>query len=109
MRFPQAPYIDVPEVSDPGGAWRALPPSQGWQPIETAPKGHYILVTNPSWDDGSWWQGRPAIMAFYDAKYAVSGKWEKAAWEWRDSRNYRLEMTEERAPTHWMPLPEPPK
>ena len=63
-----------------------------WQPIETAPKGEItdyrdrvVLV---------WARGKPVRMAFYTN-----------AWRLAYSRGTSLMFD----PTHWMPLPEPPK
>jgi len=67
-----------------------------WQPIETAPKGgSYFLAYTPSaklrkiklakW--GRIWSGHVAYI-----KYAIF-----------DDHGARIE------PTHWMPLPDPPK
>jgi hypothetical protein len=75
-----------------------------WQPIETAPKtdsdGYSIdiLVTD----------GQDVDVAFYDAE----GIWRcghprKPGWASRtDHDGYEHAALE---PTHWMPLPEPPK
>ena len=66
-----------------------------WQPIETAPKdGTWILVYKPfnlyGFDDSKW---------FVD-KYIV--RWADECWNisMEDKVIY---------PTHWMPLPKPPK
>jgi hypothetical protein len=66
----------------------------GWQPIETAPKefGPDILVWDGQFVTLAWWHGDEDEEEQY----------------WRDSTapdhsDGRLN------PTHWMPLPEPPK
>ncbi len=65
-----------------------------WQPIETAPKsGGKVLVWDPEWDK------YPAIAA-YDAKY---GRWADEDYDPDEDPRWHL------TPTHWMPLPEPPK
>ena len=69
----------------------------GWQPIETAPKNKIILVYVP-----------PKKRYFLTVYMAI----------WRDVYNafcifysYDIITHEESTikPTHWMPLPEPPK
>jgi len=59
------------------------PKTTGWQPIETAPKDHELLL-------GDHVNG--AYIGFY-----YNGKW----------RDIQLEFTLH--PTHWMPLPDPPE
>jgi hypothetical protein len=54
-----------------------------WQPIETAPKNGVILV----WDENETWE-----IAYYHR-----GKWRYGP------KGYSFN------PTHWMPLPDPPK
>lgn len=62
-----------------------------WQPIETAPKdGTDILVNAPQVDSG-------VTIAFFKDGY------------WRltyDGARFGVHVSD---PTHWMPLPEPPK
>lgn len=63
-----------------------------WQPIETAPRdGTYILA---------WFSiHEHQVVAFYTYTQLGKGRWEtKDGWSDFDSE-----------PTHWMPLPEPPK
>lgn len=67
-----------------------------WQPIETAPKdGTYILA----------WRGHVVVVRWNDDRYA-----QKPApfWDGTDDRRGKLFMRRN-APSHWMPLPEPPK
>lgn len=55
-----------------------------WQPIETAPKdGMRVLVIGKS--------------GYVDAGHYIEG------WGWEDANGNIMK------PTHWMPLPEPPK
>ena len=63
-----------------------------WQPIETAPKDRrgYVLLCDKKIEIGGnlfigWWDGRKWRIDF-------SPRWQHAI-----------------TPTHWMPLPEPPK
>jgi hypothetical protein len=63
--------------------------SNNWQPIETVPKdGDYILV----------WNSYGVTMVYWDSE------WE--SWIIDSNCPIGLKGTE---PTHWMPLPEPPK
>ena len=83
-----------------------------WQPIENAPKG--------SWPDGpddvtdSAYVAPPRLLltlkdglrcvGYFDAYYADGGEGHDGQPPWVD------ELSGERiSPTHWMPLPEPPK
>jgi len=66
-----------------------------WQPIETAPKdGTWILVHHEWGIDFARW--RP------------SDRWQAEGWETELYDRYG-EPAEEIDPTHWMPLPDPPK
>jgi hypothetical protein len=68
-----------------------------WRPIETAPKDEAVLA---------FWQGGP----FFDSDRVVlsfigAAEWAPHGWHWRgDHLNFG-----EGEPTHWMPLPKPPK
>lgn len=55
----------------------------GWLPIESAPKGVYVLLGNPKW--------------------ASPGCGAKEDGEWLD-----FGFAYDPPPTHWMPLPAPP-
>lgn len=73
----------------------AMKPQESWQPIETAPKnGTNILV---------WWPNEfhcPLVAHWNNGKY----NGDKIGWKltaWSNSK--------ETEPTHWMPLPQPPK
>lgn len=61
----------------------------GWQPIETAPKNDDILVFVP--------QSKECFVAWWSKKERV--------WLWFDVGNQMHYCT----PSHWMPLPKPPK
>lgn len=84
-----------------------------WQPIETAPKdGTLILVAGPVIDSSdvagyvpwketyvvlAWWEGSCWLGCFgdyHDTGCPICGGWFEYPVVW---------------PTHWMPLPEPPK
>lgn len=76
------------------------PQGDGWQPIETAPK------------DGT------RIMLFCSGKYgAVFGHWNKDQYSkkprpyWTNDKEQLWGVYDTRAnqPTHWKPLPKPPK
>ena len=70
-----------------------------WMPIETAPKdGSLILGTDGLTVAAMWWkpQADPGF------PWSMVAEWMGAAQDnaWQDGKN---------GPTHWMPLPEPPK
>lgn len=66
-----------------------------WQPIETAPRdGTVILVYRPLGRKNSTYGGRVGIDAF--------GTVSSYPQEWSQSLRFAK-------PTHWMPLPEPPR
>lgn len=80
---------------------------EGWQPIETAPRDGTEIILG--WDIASvwiirsgWWEdGFDPIEGGYDEE--DEGWW-----------SYRHSVTQEKLdgydnPTHWMPMPEPPK
>lgn len=73
---------------------------QGWQPIETAPKdGTKVLLTNGSWVETARWAN-------------CDERFEGENWQWLlvDCEDGYYNVTAEpNEPTHWMPLPEPPK
>ena len=67
-----------------------------WQPIETAPKdGTHIIAFRPG--------NTPHIEGMYWAVYEDTDR--AGAWHW----SYDGDAPRENPPTHWMPLPEPPK
>ena len=63
---------------------------QTWQPIETAPKDQSVLVVS---DGGNMW-----MATFRYVGPRVGERWESSGFG-------RLPFQ----PTHWMPLPKPPK
>lgn len=65
-----------------------------WQPIETAPKGGVVIIAFRPTDP-------PHIEAMYWVQYSDgTGAWHYA---------YDGDCSYETPPTHWIPLPEPPK
>lgn len=61
-----------------------------WQPIETAPKdGKSILVVNGNW--------------------IVTAHWHRSQQCWASCGPTYERLPWDEQPTHWMPLPEPPK
>lgn len=86
-------YIDAADPSTILELIQRLREAERWQPIDTAPKdGTRILA---------WVKGRPLD----DNRCIV--EWVEVAgegqWAISDNKWFRLH------PTHWMPLPEPPK
>ena len=76
-----------------------------WQPIETAPKdGRFILIHVPQGLE----TGAVTIGAYWKEEDRKAGRFMRGHWDgW-------LGMDDDVAsswcePTHWMPLPEPPK
>ncbi len=67
-----------------------LPDAEGWMPIETAPKdGTVILLGHEAAVFDGWW---------YEAESA-----------WVDGERNMYDDYCHYNPTHWQPLPEPPK
>ena len=71
-----------------------------WQPIETAPKdGTEILLWGPYCE-------RPSPAKWYDGKWC-------AYWDGfrviESEGDFGTDYREFDVPTHWMPLPDPPK
>ena len=73
--------------------------SAGWRPIETAPKDGttIILGSESGWSDAGFWMGNPK-----------ENYWGKTGWYAEDDRASIL-TAKPVQPTHWLPLPEPPK
>lgn len=71
-----------------------------WMPIESAPKdGTFVIVWPPTW------KGVVSCASWDDDKYA-----KKPRPYWRRADEYGcVGFSREKPPTHWMPLPEPPK
>ena len=77
-----------------------------WQPIETAPKDQTEVLV--------WVRGEiiPLVMAFFSREYYAReyGDAEYMEDGWRLSYGYPGHLPESTwEPTHWMPLPEPPR
>ena len=75
-----------------------------WQPIETAPKDQYvdILAAEPNEDDpGSFMQ---YVCTWAPAEFLSPDKPRK-----KMRYGWMVLGADEMNPTHWMPLPEPPK
>lgn len=67
-----------------------------WQPIETAPKdGTHIIALRPT--------DPPHVESMYWARYEDADR--DGDWHW----SYDGDSPREGSPTHWMPLPPPPK
>jgi hypothetical protein len=63
-----------------------------WQTIETAPKDGWILVAEEPWEPGPY--------DAYAAHWHTDGYWMARCGQ---------HVTESPEPTHWQPLPEPPR
>jgi hypothetical protein len=77
-------------------------PASAWQPIDTAPKdGQLVLVAfrRCIYTDDS--RNRTKVREAWLDPHCNGGTW------WLSTEGYALEGPEK--PTHWMPLPEPPK
>lgn len=76
------------------------PQAAGWRPIETAPRdGTRILVTNGF---GVWFaEWRPVA----PSGFRFADPWFSTML----NHNHISEAHRHKAPTHWQPLPEPPK
>lgn len=72
-----------------------------WQPIETAPrdKNEQILlgIKGSRWVAAASWEE------------VERGRWAWSSGHWKDERGLTVYMALKDAPTHWQPLPEPPK
>jgi hypothetical protein len=61
-----------------------------WQPIDTVPEDHEILIYVPAWGP---------LIARFNSEFG----------EWTSRMQCPVSLSEEAdRPTHWMPLPEPP-
>jgi len=85
-----------------------------WQPIETAPKGGGAeMVTDPAWIDPPiilllCAEGR-FVVAHWDWYYADGGRGCTNGIAWIEAMSGEKVSDHYGAPTHWQPLPEPPK
>lgn len=73
-----------------------------WQPIETAPRGHILVYGKPQnlVVDGS-------TLTNYHSAFVCSAHWDEIDQSFvLDGGSWLGPFIE---PTHWMPLPEPPK
>lgn len=79
---------------------RAALAAPQWQPIETAPKdGTCVMVWPPTWND-------VASCAKWDRDEYV--KRPRPYWRRIDDLG-RASTSRDKPPTHWQPLPQPPK
>ena len=78
-----------------------------WRPIDSAPRdGTWLLVTGGMVeDDHACGDCSPAVAVRWDTvgMYGVGGEWMVTPYD-SNCASIRYE-----GPTHWMPLPEPPK
>lgn len=72
----------------------------GWKPIETAPEGEHILLWFPVGERGV--GGIEAATIFREGGRIVS------FWT-HGGPNSGFDWDSNEQPTHWMPLPEPPR
>lgn len=80
-----------------------------WQPIESAPKdGTRILVLWPGNYVGiAWWKTNPRLIR--EPHAVVRNGWQASYFACSEELDdYEISMSENQ-PTHWMPLPSPPK
>lgn len=82
---PDAGRRDVVPGQDPLKWFDALHAAPGWQPIDSAPHGQWVLVYFARFKD-----------------YAVCRWNDEGQWEDEDDSRYT-------SPSHWMPLPAPPQ
>ena len=83
------------------------PKTQGWQPIETAPKGRVLLVYyKNSLGNGRTMRARHYLPETLESDTTESG-WADEGW-YEESEAYEYLMPLEHDPTHWMPLPAGP-
>lgn len=75
-----------------------------WMPIESAPRDGTEVIL---YEDGSYGIGR-WVDTSHQEQRLISSKGRRETYEWFDVKSGYWEDTMF-APTHWMPLPEPPK
>lgn len=82
-----------------------------WQPIETAPREESVLVTFAAKDIPEGHMTMPGVMvAYWDAYYAPGGNgYDGQSKGWVDAHSGEGCHLHYGHPTHWQPLPEPPK
>jgi len=69
-----------------------------WQPIETAPRdGSSVIVFGPA-------MNKPTLGHWDAERYSRNPK---PHWEW--APYFGVRWNRDNQPTHWMPLPEPPR
>jgi hypothetical protein len=66
-----------------------------WQPIDTAPKDHSVILLSGVDEDG--------------LQAVDIGHWESFSWWEGKHSDPEWAWCHEKQPTHWMPLPAPPK
>jgi hypothetical protein len=79
-----------------------------WQPIETAPKMRTLLLFAVSDVDANgtvrnWHMATGSYHTGYDDEYSKARGISPWCWDGHQLKVYELH------PTHWMPLPDPPK
>lgn len=81
---------------------------QRWQPIETAPKdGTEILLADDSRVTfGKWLAPSEKPRIIYRDGFAPEPEWDEFEPHWT---SWDGGFTQEHPPTHWMPLPPPPR
>ena len=72
-----------------------------WQPIDTAPKGNYRNVKCGKGWDKAVYEPVYILVPTSDDKITMS--------YWVPTQERWSMFTKKTPPTHWMPLPEPPK
>lgn len=92
---------DQPAVTlyDHTGSLPAMPPCDGWQPIETAPRDGTLIDL---WCNG---ERRPDCFWGEEWEEPEERGWRQKYAETSRAASFSLLGGE---PTHWMPLPEPP-
>lgn len=80
-----------------------------WQPIETAPKKQWVLVTSAETSDLPQPFERGVLYAVavqFPMQWPDSYEWVVYGTGWPQNGAHKVVYHK---PTHWMPLPEPPK
>jgi hypothetical protein len=78
---------------------------EGWQLIETAPKDGTQVVAG-AWDDGVW---RQAVVAWAAGWSRVWSNEQEEWWRLLEDGAHSINDALLFEPSHWMPLPDPPK